>query len=196
LTRLTEKGVDFEWDNDCEVSFQTLKHKLVNAPIWSLSESGKRFTVYTDASRIDLGCVLMQDGKVIAYGSRQLKKHERNYPTHDLELAAVVFALKSWRHYLYGETCDIYTDHKSLKYIFTQRELNMRQRRCLELIMDYDLTIQYHPGKANVIADALSRTGVPRTGMPLIADLDRMGITFCYTGVAHEETKMLIQSFL
>jgi hypothetical protein len=101
----------------------------VNAPILSLSESGKRFTVYTDVSHIGLGCVLMQDGKVIAYGSRQLKKHERNYPTHDLELAAMVFALKSWRHYLYGETCDIYTDHKSLKYIFTQKELNMRQRR-------------------------------------------------------------------
>jgi hypothetical protein len=119
LTRLTEKCVDFEWDNDCEVSFQTIKHKLVNAPILSLSESGKRFTVYTDASHIGLGRVLMQDGKVIAYGSRQLKKHERNYPTHDLELATVVFALKSWMHYLYGETCDIYTDHKSLKYIFT-----------------------------------------------------------------------------
>jgi hypothetical protein len=101
----------------------------VNALILSLSESGKCFTVYTDASRIGLGCVLMQDGKVIAYGSRQLKKHERNYPTHDLELAAVVFALKSWRHYLYGETCDIYTNHRSLKYIFTQKELNMRQRR-------------------------------------------------------------------
>jgi hypothetical protein len=170
--------------------------KLVNAPILSLSESGKSFTVYTDASRIGFGCVLMQDGKVIAYGSRQLKKHERNYPTHDLELAAMVFALKSWRHYLYGETCDIYTDHKSLKYIFTQKELNMRQRRWLELIKDYDLTIQYHPGKANVVADALSRTGVLRTWMPLIADLDRMGITFCYAGIAHEETKMLIQSSL
>jgi hypothetical protein len=95
LTRLTEKGVDFEWDNDCEVSFQTLKHKLVNAPILPLSESGKRFTIYTDASRIGLGCVLMQDGKVIAYGSRQLKKHERSYPAHDLELAAMVFGLKS-----------------------------------------------------------------------------------------------------
>jgi hypothetical protein len=129
LTRLTEKGVDFEWDNDCEVSFQTVNHKLVNAPILSLSESGKCFMVYTDASHIDLGCVLMQDGKVIAYGSRQLKKCERNYPTHDLEFATVVFALKSWRHYLYGETCDIYTDHKSLKYIFIQKELNMRQRR-------------------------------------------------------------------
>jgi hypothetical protein len=108
------------------MSFQTLKNKLVNFPILTSSESGKCFTVYTYASRIDLGCVLMQEGKVIAYGSRQLKKHERNYLTHDLELVAVVFALKSWRHYLYGETCDIYTDHKSLKYIFTQKELNLR----------------------------------------------------------------------
>jgi hypothetical protein len=126
LTRLIEKGVDFEWDNDCEVSFQTLKHKLVKTPVLSLSESGKRFTLYTDASRIGHGCVLMQEGKVIAYGSGQLMKHERNYPTHDLELAVVVFALMSWRHYLYGEICDIYTDHKSLKYIFIQKELNMR----------------------------------------------------------------------
>jgi hypothetical protein len=127
-----------------------------------LSESGKLFMVYTDDSRIGLGCVLMQDGKVIAYGSRQLKRQERTYPTHDLELTAVVFALKSWRHYLYGETCDIYIDHKSLKYIFTQKELNLRQRRWLELIKDYDLTIQYHPKNANVVADALSRAGVPK----------------------------------
>jgi hypothetical protein len=119
MTRLTEKGVTFKWCDKCEISFQTLKNKLVNAPILTLSESGKCFTVYIDASHIGLGCVLMQDGKVIAYGSRQLKRHERTYPTHDLELTAVVFALKSWRHYLYGETCDIYTDHKSLKYIFT-----------------------------------------------------------------------------
>ena len=99
----------------------------------------------------------MQEGKVVAYASRQLKKHEENYPTHDLELAAVVHALKIWRHYLIGNKCDIYTDHKSLKYFFTQSELNMRQRRWLELIKDYDLNIQYHPGKANVVADALSR---------------------------------------
>jgi hypothetical protein len=155
--------------------FQALKNKLVNAPILALPESSKRFTVYTDTSRIGLGCVLMQEGRVISYGSRQLKKHEGNYPTHDLELAAVVFALKSWRHYLYGESCNIYTDHKSLKYIFTQKELNLRQRRWLELIKDYDLSIQYHPWKANVVADALSRPGVPKVAMPLIADLDRMG---------------------
>lgn len=99
----------------------------------------------------------MQNGKVIAYASRQLKPYEVNYPTHDLELAAVVFALKLWRHYLYGVSCQIFTDHKRLKYIFTQRELNLRQRRWLELIKDYDIEILYHPGKANVVADALSR---------------------------------------
>jgi hypothetical protein len=99
----------------------------------------------------------MKKGKVVSYSSRQLKIHEKNYPTHDLELAAVVHALKTWMHYLYGQKCDIYTDHKSLKYIFTQYKLNMRQRRWLELIKDYELEIHYHPDKANVVADALSR---------------------------------------
>ncbi|KAK1607193.1 hypothetical protein QYE76_030866 [Lolium multiflorum] len=108
-------------------------------------------------SKIGLGCVLMQEGKVISYLSGQLKQHEQNYPTHDLELAAVVLALKVWRHYLMGNRCEIYSDHKSLKYIFTQKELNMRQRTWLELIKDYDMEIHYHPGKANVVADALSR---------------------------------------
>ena len=119
--------------------------------------SGRDYTVYNDASRIGLGCVLMQDGKVVAYASRQLKPYEKNYPTHDLELAAVVFALKIWRHYLYGEKCKIFTDHKSLKYLLTQKDLNLRQRRWLELLKDYDCIIDYHPGKANVVADALSR---------------------------------------
>jgi hypothetical protein len=99
----------------------------------------------------------MQDGKVVAYASRQLKPHEQNYPTHDLEFAAVVHALKIWRHYLIGNKCEIYTDHKSLKYIFTQPYLNLRQRRWLELVKDYNLEIHYHPGKANVVADVLSR---------------------------------------
>jgi hypothetical protein len=117
----------------------------------------KPFLVYCDASYTGLGCVLMKEGRVVAYSSRQLKIHEKNYPTHDLELAAVVHALKTRRHYLYGQKCDIYIDHKSLKYIFTQSELNMRQRRWLELIKDYELEIHYHRGKANVAADTLSR---------------------------------------
>jgi hypothetical protein len=196
VSKLLEKGVPFVLTNDYEVSYQALKNKLVNAPILALPESGKHFTVYIDASRIGLGCVFIQEGRVIAYGSRQLKKHEANYPTHDLELAVVVFALKSWRHYLYGESCDIYTDHKSLKYIFTQKELNLRQHWWLELIKDYDLSIQYHTGKANVVADALSRTSVPIVAMPLIVDLDRMGVSLCYVGTARDETRMLIQSSL
>jgi hypothetical protein len=122
-----------------------------------LPDLSKNFSIYWDASHLGLGCVLMQEGKVVAYTSRQLRKHELNYPTHDLELAAVVHALKIWRHYLIGHKSDIYTDHKSLKYIFTQSDLNLRQHRWLELIKDYDLEVHYHPGKANVVADALSR---------------------------------------
>ena len=99
----------------------------------------------------------MQHKRVVAYASKRLKKHELNYPIHDLELAAVIFALKTWRHYLYGAPCQIFTDHKSLKYLFTRKELNLRQRRWMELLKDYDCTIDYHPGKANVVADALSR---------------------------------------
>jgi ribonuclease HI len=122
-----------------------------------LPDITKKFDIYCDASRQGLGCVLMQDGQVISYASCQLRKLEENYPTHDLELAAVVHALKIWRHYLIGHRCEIYSDHKSLKCIFTQNDLNLRQRRWLELIKDYDLGINYHPGKANVVADALSR---------------------------------------
>jgi hypothetical protein len=157
LTALTKKNVCYIWSDECEASFQELKRRLVTAPILTLPSSKEGFVVYSDASQNGLGCVLMQQGKVIAYASRQLKNHERNYLTHDLELATIVFALKIWRHYLYGARCEIYTDHKSLKYIFTQKDLNMRQRRWLELIKDYDCCIFYHPGKANVVADALSR---------------------------------------
>ncbi|WVZ49541.1 hypothetical protein U9M48_000889 [Paspalum notatum var. saurae] len=162
---LSEKGVavdpskveDYLWDPKCEEAFTSLKKSLTSAPALAQPDVTKPFDVYCDASGNGLGCVLMQEGRVIAYASRQLRKHEVNYATHDLELAAVVHALKIWRHYLLGNTCHIYTDHKSLKYILMQPELNMRQRRWLELIKDYDLEIHYHPGKANVVADAQSR---------------------------------------
>ncbi|CAA0814805.1 Unknown protein, partial [Striga hermonthica] len=147
----------FDWNQKCEESFQELKRRLTTAPVLSIPDPTLEFTIYSDASKMGLGYVLMQQGRVVAYASRQLKPHEQNYPTHDLELAAVVHALKIWRHYLYGGKCEIFTDHKSLKYIFTQKELNIRQRRWLELVKDYDCTISYHPGKANVVADALSR---------------------------------------
>ena len=157
LTKLLRKGIKFEWTNKCQNIFEQLKGMLVAAPVLTQPTSGKEYTLYSNASGISLGCVLMQDGKVVAYASRQLKSHEQNYPTHDLELDAVVFALKIWRHYLYGERCRIYTDHNSLKYLLTQKELNLRQRRWLELFKDYDCIIDYHPGKANVVIDALSR---------------------------------------
>ncbi|GJS46482.1 putative reverse transcriptase domain-containing protein [Tanacetum coccineum] len=129
MTKLTQKSVKFDWGEKEEAAFQTLKQ---------------------------LDAVLMQKERVIAYASRQLKIHEKNYTTHDLELGAVVFALKMWRHYLYGMKCVVFTDHKSLQHILGQKELNMRQRRWLELLSDYDYEIRYHPGKANVVADALS----------------------------------------
>ncbi|GJU78191.1 reverse transcriptase domain-containing protein [Tanacetum coccineum] len=157
LTILTQKNKTFDWGEEQELAFQTLKDKLCNAPVLALPDGSKDFVVYCDASGIGLGCVLMQIGKVIAYASKQLKIHEKNYTTHDLELGAVVFALKIWRHYLYGTKSVIYTDHKSLQHIFSQKELNMRQRRWIELFSDYDCEIRYHPGKANVVADALSR---------------------------------------
>jgi hypothetical protein len=166
MTNLTRKNIDYIWDDNCERAFQQLKEKLTTAPVLTIPESGVPFVIYSDASYQGLGCVLMQNGKVVAYASRQLKQHEKNYPTHDLELAAVVFALKIWRHHLYGEQFDLFSDHKSLKYIFSQKELNMRQRRWMELIKDYDFTLQYHPGKANVVADALSRK--PRRDLALI----------------------------
>ena len=182
MTHLTRKNAKFVWIEECEKSFQEIKQRLVTAPVLTIPSNMGGFVIYSDASRKGLGCVLMQHGKVIAYASRQLKSYEQNYPTHDLELAAVVFALKIWRHYLYGERCEIYTDHKSLKYFFTQKELNMRQRRWLELIKDYDCSINYHPGKANMVVDALSQKSsgfsatLLTTQKEIINDLERMGI--------------------
>ena len=200
LTKLTRKGLKFDWTDEQEQSFEALKQRLVSAPILTLPSGTGGYQIYSDASKKGLGCVLMQHGKVVAYASRQLKPHELNYPTHDLELAAVVFALKIWRHYLYGDSVDIFTDHKSLKYIFTQKELNMRQRRWLELLKDYDTNIQYHPGKANVVADALSR----KSGMiaslkfepEILHDLELMEIEFCRPGYVGYWASLRVESDL
>nr|GFB51888.1 retrotransposon protein, putative, Ty3-gypsy subclass [Tanacetum cinerariifolium] len=131
LTKLIRKGEKFVWNEEREKSFEELKQHLVSVPVLTLPSAWESHFL----------CL------------KTAKAYEVNYPTHDLELAAIVLALKIWRHYLYGESCDVFTDHKSLKYIFTQRELNMRQRRWLELLKDYDTNIQYHPGKANVVAE-------------------------------------------
>ena len=179
-----------------------LKQRLISAPVLAIPRSSRKLVVYSDASEYGLGCVLMQDGRVIAYASRQLKDYEKNYPTHDLELAAVVFALKIWRHYLYGEKCEIYTDHKSLKYLFTQKELNMRQRRWLELVKDYDCEINYHPGKANVVADALSRkSSLDNTLMtlvykPLLLELQKLKVEVVPVGLVDKLFAMTIEPTL
>ncbi|WVZ93769.1 hypothetical protein U9M48_039726, partial [Paspalum notatum var. saurae] len=172
MTSLLEKDAEFRWTNAQQAAFDELKKRLTTAP----------------------------EGKVIAYASRQLRKYEVNYPTHDLELAAVVHALKIWRHYLFGQRCEIYTDHKSLKYIFTQNELNMRQRRWLELIKDYDMEIHYHP-VANVVADALSRKSYANMAlgfmMPheLCEEFERLSLGFLHhtTAAAFEAEPTLEQ---
>ncbi|GKF84136.1 putative reverse transcriptase domain-containing protein, partial [Tanacetum coccineum] len=143
------------WDLPCVIIY--IVYTRDHAPILALPEGSEDFIVYCDASIKGLGAVLMQREKVIAYASRQLKIHEKNYTTHDLELGAVVLSLKFQRHYLYVTKCTVFTDHKSLQHILNQKELNMRQRCWLELLSDYDCEIRYHPGKANVVADALSR---------------------------------------
>ncbi|GJT97427.1 putative reverse transcriptase domain-containing protein [Tanacetum coccineum] len=157
MTKLTQKKIKFEWGDKQETTFQLIKQKLCSAPILALPEGSEDFNVYCDASIKGLGSMLMKREKVIAYALRQLKIHEKNYMTHDLELRAVVFALKIWRHYLYGMKCTVFTDHKCLQHILDQKELNMRQHHWLELLSDYDCEIRYHSGKANVVANALSR---------------------------------------
>jgi len=162
---INQKGCEVVWGESKERSFQELKDKLTSAPMLVVPSGIEEFVIYSDASNLRLGCVLMQYERVIAYTSRQLRVHGENFSTYDLELAAVIFALKIWRHYLYGVSCEIYTDHKSLIYIFTQKELNMWQKIWLELIKDYDITIHYHSGKANVVTDTLRRKseGSPAT---------------------------------
>jgi hypothetical protein len=157
ITELLKKEAKFVWGQKCEDAFHALRQHLTTAPVLAQPDSSKPFDVYYDASGTGLGCVLMQDNRVIAYASRALRPHEQNYPTHDLELAAVVHALKMWMHYLMGTHCNIFTDHKSLKYIFTQADLNMRKRRWLELIKDYDLEVHYHPGKVRAPRGGVNR---------------------------------------
>ena len=146
----------FLWSETYEKRFQDLKDHLTSAPTLTSPRSGQWFLVYCDASRVGLGCFLILDGKVIAYASRPLKIHEKNYPTHDLELVVVVFALKLWRHYLYSEHVGVHTDHKSLQYVFTRRKLNLRQRRWIEMLKDYDMSLYHHPDMANIVADVFS----------------------------------------
>ncbi|GJW24652.1 putative reverse transcriptase domain-containing protein [Tanacetum coccineum] len=151
LAILTQKSKTFDWGEEQETTFQTLKDKLYNAHVLTLPDGLEEFVVYYNASGLGLGCVLIQKGNVIAYASRQLKIHEKNYTTHDLELGAVVFTLKIWRHCLYRTKSGIYTDHshkytRVTQHIFNQKELNMRQRRWIELFSNYDYEIRYHSG--------------------------------------------------
>jgi hypothetical protein len=156
VTELLKKENKYVWSDACDEAFKHLKKLLTTSPVLAQPNTTKPFDVYCDAYGTGLRGVLMQEGRVISYSSRQLRRHEEHYPTHDLELAVVVMVVRTWHHYLLGNVVHIYTDHKSLKYIFTQSDLNMRQQRWLDLIKDYKLEVHYHPGKANVIADVLS----------------------------------------
>jgi hypothetical protein len=199
LTKLTRKYEPFIWTGDCAMAFSELKRRLTSAPVLTIPDQEGGFQILSDASGKGLGCVLMQRGKVVAFASRQLRPHERNYATHDLELAAVIFSLKLWRHYLLGERVEIYTDHKSLKYIFTQKEINMRQRRWLELMADYDVELLYHPGRLNMVPDALSRrpTAMFLTMRPeLLEEMRRMDLEVVLPGPVQQCLPMQIRLVL
>ena len=157
LTNALKKTIVFTWTKECKESFNNLKIALAKEPVLKLPDFTKLFTVTMDASGQAIGGVLTQEGHPVAYESRKLRIHELNYPTHDLELLAVVHALKLWRHYLLGRRFELQTDHKSLKWIFTQPDLNMQQRRWVQLLHEYDFAIEYKTGKQNVVADALSK---------------------------------------
>ena len=174
LTKLTQKKVKFSWSDACEGSFEKLKDKLTLNPILTLHEGTNGFILYCKAAHVGLGCVLMMHAKVVAYAFRQLKVHERNYQTHELELVVVVLTLMIWCQYLYGVHVNIFCDHKILLYLFTHKELNLQQRGQLELLKDYDLTILYHYDlKAAFVSCYLSQL----TDSPTDLDLDYQYMT-------------------
>lgn len=160
---MTRKGQAFVWSVQCEEIFQQLKNKLTSSPVLILPSPSESFFVCCDALKMGLCGMLMQNGWIVAYTSRQLKFHERNYPTHDLELASMVFVLKIWRHYLFGSRSEVFNDHKSLKYLFNKKELNMRHMRWIEFLKDYVFGLSYHHSKANVVANSLCNTINPET---------------------------------
>ncbi|GJZ02751.1 putative reverse transcriptase domain-containing protein [Tanacetum coccineum] len=172
MTKLTQKGIKFDWGEKEENAFQLIKQKLCSAPILALPEGSEDFVVYCDASHKGLGVVLMQREEVIAYASRQLKVHEKNYTTNDLELGSVVFALKIWRHYLYGTRCTVFTDHKSLQHILDQKELNMRQRRTSPPMLSkcYDHDARFKDIRKSKAIKIDSTTEIPRVEDGLIHD--------------------------
>lgn len=171
ITSLQRKGKKFVWTDECETAFRRLKECLTTALVLAVPDSAKEFVVCTDTSLDGLEAVLMQEGRVIAYESRKLKSHEVNYPTHDLELVAIMHVLSKWRHFLLGQHFELHSDHRSLQYLFTQPDLNARQQRWMEFLCEYDFEINYVHGKENVVADALSRRWHKLSSLILTVDL-------------------------
>jgi hypothetical protein len=155
IISLQNKGVEFEWTSKCEESFQQLKEILTSAPILKIVDPNEYFVVCIDACKEEIGGVLSQRDHVVCYGSRKLKENERNYATHDLDLAMIVHALKKWRHYIMGKKFELRTNHCGLKYLFGQPTLNARQIRWLEFMSEYDFKIKHIKGKENQVVDAL-----------------------------------------
>jgi hypothetical protein len=194
ITSLQRKGKKFIWTEKCSEAFQILKDKLTSAPILAVPDPAENFVVCTDASLEGIGAVLMQEGRVIAYESRKLKDHELNYPTHDLELAAVVHALNRWRHFLLGHRFELHTDHRSLQYIFNQPNLNARQRRWMEFLCEYDFEIRYIQGKENVVADALSRRRHEVSMLSLSTDLRSQILQSLSSDTLYQEVKAELET--
>jgi hypothetical protein len=156
ITSLQKKGTKFEWTPKCEENFNLLKELLTSAPMLKIIDPSEIFVVYTNACKEGLGGVLMQNGHVIGYESRNIKEHERNYATHDLELSSIVHALRMWRHYLMEKILELRTDHISLRYLFEQPILNSRQTIWMEFLSEYEFDIEHIKGKENKVVDALS----------------------------------------